>query len=483
MLIRYTLDKFKKDCVRFNAMRLHYYLPLLVLIACSSPEHNAGLDTSAIVVVGTDSNHPEVRSLIRSLVKQNEDSEAAELRGTLAMVYEANGYWNAAAITYQQAQRLNPADPRWIYHSALLQAQQGYLKEALNEMHRVDGLTDDLVAVHFWLGQWYLELGKLNEARAEFTAACAVIEILACQVGLVQIELRQNHPERAIDLLEAIEATEEHPQLKRLLAQAYLASGRENDANRLRKLTPEATALWWPDPWVEEKSKYARGFGARLNVAEQLIARGHFAEATLVLEELTHQQPSHSGLHYQLGLVYMMTDQQSRAVEAFSSAIDVNSDHYPSHIALAEIYRNVGALDQSIQHLKLAGEIHPKIALPWEQAAKTHLVKQDFLAAGEAIKRAIENDSKDPEIYYFNGLLASQSDLWEVAISQFEHAVALDSTYTAAHVALARSYAELGRFDDASASLVHADRAGAQEAVLAELRIWLNSIKNSPSID
>ena len=83
---------------------------------------------------------------------------------------------------------------------------------------------------------------------------------------------------------------------------------------------------------------------------------------------------------YFKGLNFLISDQYDKAVEAFSEAVQANSDSLELHFALGSLFRRTGETDRAINlHVNLLDK--KELTVPQRNAVKAELA-QDYLKAG-----------------------------------------------------------------------------------------------------
>jgi lipopolysaccharide biosynthesis regulator YciM len=83
---------------------------------------------------------------------------------------------------------------------------------------------------------------------------------------------------------------------------------------------------------------------------------------------------------YFKGLNFLITNQQDKAIEAFTEAVQANTDSLELHFALGSLFRNRGEVDRAIHlHLHL---LEKKQLEPQQKLAVTAELAQDYLKAG-----------------------------------------------------------------------------------------------------
>jgi lipopolysaccharide biosynthesis regulator YciM len=83
---------------------------------------------------------------------------------------------------------------------------------------------------------------------------------------------------------------------------------------------------------------------------------------------------------YFKGLNFLITDQHDKAIEAFTEAVQANTDSLELHFALGSLFRRRGEVDRAIHlHLNL---LEKKELEPQQKTAVTAELAQDYLKAG-----------------------------------------------------------------------------------------------------
>lgn len=83
---------------------------------------------------------------------------------------------------------------------------------------------------------------------------------------------------------------------------------------------------------------------------------------------------------YFKGLNFLITNQQDKAIESFSEAVQANAESFELHFALGSLYRRRGEVDRAIHlHVDL---LKNKELAPQQKLAVTAELAQDYLKAG-----------------------------------------------------------------------------------------------------
>ena len=96
------------------------------------------------------------------------DAKLSAAYGELGEIYHAYSLNAPARECYLNASRLAPKDFRWIYFLGKLDQLEGRVDDAIRRYRTVASLQPEFVAVLVNLGNIYLELDRLEEAKTQF---------------------------------------------------------------------------------------------------------------------------------------------------------------------------------------------------------------------------------------------------------------------------------------------------------------------------
>lgn len=451
-------------------------LLFMMLLGCNQP--NSTSDPKQLLNSLDLNDHAVERLLINLTARLDHDPDNGDAWGELAIAYEANGYPETSLSCYQEARIRNPSNPRWFYLPAVLLSQQGDLRSALELMIRAKELQRDYGPGYLWLGQWFLELNRLDEAAQAFQDAQELKVGLVAELGLAQVMLRQAQPQSALDLLDSIVQTYPHPQVHRLRSNALRDLNQPAEAARAARLATGNVKVWWSDPILDSRKRYTVGFNAKLSVVEDLVKQGRMSDALLIVDELHLTNPNDLALLYQSALVNFQLNDLESATRHLLRAIEIDESHYPSRLLLAEIYRSQLKLSASVEQLEHVISIHPSLSSPHERLAMIYIHQNNHEAALASIRRAIELDAKEKEVFYYAGVLEGTRGEWRNAIDYFEKAIRVEPEYAQAYVGLAQCYGELRELSSARKNLNQAHSLGLEEQEYQKIKTWLDEIES-----
>lgn len=429
------------------------------------------------VVAGLDA---EDRDLAAFLAELHESAtrlpESAALRGRLALAYDANGFADAAMVTYAQAAALDPDEFLWPYQLAFLHAESGEPERALDSLARA--LAIDASYRPAWLqrGAWLLDVNRHEDAEAAYRQLLLDARddetTVAATAGLARVLLRQERPKEAVTLLTPLIADSAHPYLRRLLGRAHRATGRPDLAGTVDATTDDATPLVWRDERRETKDEYIRGFHGLLSMAEALLKRGEAVTAASILERLREQRPADRTLLNNLSVAYRLTGREQLALAVLRDAVAAHPDYALLHFNIATLFDELGEAQEAIVYYDRALVLDPGLVEAYERKGLL-LVQdgryQDALATFEAMMPHGERASA----LYYKAMIEGAEGRWSTATATLRQLVTLEPTSTRGLVFLARSLAEAGRFDEARAALAEAEQLGTHPREVAAARARL----------
>jgi tetratricopeptide (TPR) repeat protein len=94
-----------------------------------------------------------------------------------------------------------------------------------------------------------------------------------------------------------------------------------------------------------------------------LIQRRHHAQAAIVLERASREEPGKGSILEPLGRAYHHSGQYELARETFEALLEVDPSAHWGHFALATTLRKLGRIPEARTHLRLAVALSPSSEL------------------------------------------------------------------------------------------------------------------------
>ena len=282
-----------------------------------------------------------------------------QTRGRLAMAYDVNGFSERAITVYRQAASLARGEFNWPYFQALLVARvnNDYVRalELLGDAIEID---DSYVPAWLSRGAWLRELDRMEEARTAYERATELGAGAPAAVGIAHLYLNDSEFEQAKNLLESLVETVPDPRIDALLARAYRALGRDEDARIASARGSLATsAMQWMDPKLSIQAEYIAGFSNRLLHAQNLIQVGRQNVALPVAEALFLERPEDIAVINTLVWANAALERFEEAKLILRDGLDLYPDEPRFHQLMANVYLQEGDQDNGRHHLERVTEL------------------------------------------------------------------------------------------------------------------------------
>ena len=344
----------------------------------------------------------QVRARYQSVQDARAGSAAgvAAAYGALGLVLMAAEYFDAAAVSYRQAEARAPGDPRWPYYLGHLHRMTEERGAAVAAFERALSLRPADVATLVWLGRARLDEGRPELAERQFRQAAAFDPgSAAALAGAGRAALARRNFLGAAEYLErALAAAPQASRLHYPLAMAYRALGevelaeahlaRRGDVEpplsdplmeELDALLPSAMKLEGQGiralrngMWSAAVDYFRRGLelepdnaSLRQRLATALAAGGDTRAAVEQLEETLRRTPDFPRAYFSLGAILALQGRRQEAVEHYQAALRLQPGYVEARMGLAEALRGAGRLAEALPHYLRVTEVDPAYVRSW----------------------------------------------------------------------------------------------------------------------
>ena len=306
-------------------------------------------------------------------------------------------------------------------------------------------LTDPAAQAGFksTLGEAYLGLGQVKEARAVFAAA------LAAKPGYPQArvgEARLMAIDR--DLAGAMKVTEEVlaqspalPEALSLKADLLLAENKPDDAVKVMGELVKA------QPY-NAQTRFALG--------SLLIGLKQYDQAAAEIESMKKAIPQDVRSRYLEALLAFRKGDAAKARDPIQQVLKVAPDHAPTLLLAGAIEYQLGAFGTAEEHLRKVLSRYPNSVYARNLLTATYLRTGQAGKAEETIEPALRVAPKDPAVLRLAGEVALANNRLADASKYYDQAVALDKDNAMARTRLAQVRLATGDTDRAFKDLEEA---------------------------
>ena len=321
----------------------------LVLVALLMPgTGTAQQNLLAVPQPRLDDLEPAVAEQIRDaqqrtagiVAKGGSSRELADAYGSLARVYHAYEFLDSAEPAYLNARRLASGNSEWPHLLGVLYQQTGRLEEAAEALSTARRLQPRDYAAAIALGDIYMSLNRLVDARDQFQSVIEVFPAVARR-GLGDVALRERKFAEAVEHYRAV--LDRVPQATAIhysLAMAYRGMGRMDEAREhLERRGPEGVHA--DDPLVTTVQSLVRGERAWVMQGRRAYDAGQFDAAVSAFTKALEAAPSSVVARVNLGSALVQLHRDAEAIPYFRDVLRLS----PEEPGVAEAL--IGALVRS----------------------------------------------------------------------------------------------------------------------------------------
>jgi cytochrome c-type biogenesis protein CcmH/NrfG len=305
--------------------------------------------------------------------------------GRYGQMLRAHDFGAEANRCFAEAERLDPAEPRWPYLRGLtlVLTEPGPGIDCLERSVRLCPAGPD--APRLRLAEVLLEQGRLDEAEPHLRRALEH-DPTSCRarLGLAQAAFAREAWRDGLKRLEGC-LQDEHCR-RRALTLSAEAWGRLNLAGPAARLLKQAAESPedrpWPDPFVEEVERLQVGRRLALVRADALARQGRGGEAVALLEATVRRHPDAAQAWLLLGQTLVRLKDPGRAEQALGQAVRVAPETVEAWFQLGVARFFLGKVRSAADAFRETIRLKPDHALAHFNLG--HCLKQEGDAAGAA---------------------------------------------------------------------------------------------------
>jgi protein O-GlcNAc transferase len=377
-----------------------------------------------------------------------------EANGTLGMILDAYEQYDAAAICYQRAQRLDSRSFRWLFYLGWVQAAQGRHDQAAMTLGNALRIQPGYVPAQLKLAESLFAIGRWDESRDIYQAVrTAHPESAEARYGLGRVSAMQGDMlAAATSYLEALELFPEYSAAHYALALVYRKLGDDARYQPHFRLYEQHKTSNPPldDPLRSAVARLNMGSVAHIRRGADLERAGRIAEAITEQQQALLVDPNSVQAHINLISLYGRLDQYEAAAEHYRAALALDRTQ-------ADLHYNYGMLLLK-QHKPGDAEMAFRAALdinPFYAEALTHLgslyEQQGRLDdAFQQFEQAVENRPNHRLAHFHMGRIRANQEKYGEAIQHFLKTLTPEDENTPRYLyALAATYARAGDIAEA----------------------------------
>lgn len=340
-------------------------------------------------------------------------------------------------------------DPAAQFNRAVQLQQQGKFAEAAEEYRAALKTKSDYLEAHANLGVVLARLGKYEEAVASYESALKLApKLMPILMNLGIAHYRAGQFAKAIEVFERfLNDKPDAVQARQLYGLSLSALGRDEEA--LRQLEPTLDVAS-PDPAV----LYSLGL-AYLRLGKSGL------RATL--ERLAAFPAGLPALHLLQGQAFLRDRDYDHALEELQAAAKLNADLPRLHFSLGLANFMLGKHKEAIAEFENETRRNPLDTPSLYYLAEAYEKDGNLIEARRWVEAALRLDSQLPEANGLLGKILFKQGQPAEAVKLLEFAAKKKSDDHELRYALARTYQQLGRKEDAAREFAEVQRLKAEQ--------------------
>jgi len=367
---------------------------------------------------------------------------------SLGVLLAINGETDRAITEYESALRSDPESPYLINELAALYMKKGKMNKAVELLERSVALDPDNIDSYILLGGLYGNLKRYDDAAQQYKRVIDIDpEKIEAYLFLGLIYRENTQYEKAIEILgDLLKRDPGNLMGNYHLARVYVAMNRYDEAETYLQKTLDIKPTFKPalielgmlyrfQNKDDKAMKVYRDFlqidtsggsDVRFELGNILLKLKEYTAAAEEFEKILELDNSLTDVHFSLGLAYFFSGEEyDKAIEEFLTVLESHPDNYRAVFFLAGAYEEKGQYEDAIQEL---GSIPERSDIYTAARIRMGFILKKDGYAGEAIellRKEVEKNGKDPEVYRFLAALYEEEDMIDDAEDILEKALIL----------------------------------------------------------
>ena len=373
----------------------------------------------------------------------------------LSRLYHANGYLDAASITYEALAELRPEAARWPHLHATIRAGYGQAAAAIALWQRTIELAPDYLPARLRYADLLL---KDNQTAAAETAYLAALEIDSnnpyALLGLARIDFEAENWNDARRRLEKVVGQTNYTLGYDLIVTLYERLGLDARAEAIRGQSRASGAYRDPeDPWLDEILPDSYDPFMLALEAGTKARRGNPVAAIQLLEQAIAVAPTDLSAHFQLANLHREQRNIDQARDYYRRCTQLDPEFADGWAQLSDLHAKTSNPSAAIRVLEAGLEACPDSPGLHLMKARRQRAVGEYGPALTSYRKSISLRPNEPDAYLELGIALIDFDRRELGISNIRAALETDPANPTALGILAFNAIELGNQTEANAML------------------------------
>ena len=369
------------------------------------------------------------------------------------MVYDANGFTEAAVLTYRQAGVLDDKDMRWPYLESLALSEQGRIQEAVNRMDTAIQLDSSYLPAYLAKGYWMIDLGEFQSACDTFERALQTLQsdshTVALQLGLAQCRFELGETEKAKRALDTLPSNGLPAYAEFVRDRVSRARDGATSVENTGIDVGDLGQISWRDPIAGAVVEYTRGLSNEALLAQKLIDGGRADDALHLVESLTERHPNVTFLIELHSAALIALDRRNEAINILRKGLARYPEAHLLHFNLGLLLETTRQIDAALDHYGQTIKYQDDFVPAYDAKAKLLITQDETALAREILESSLEHRKPDATTFYLLGVLFGGEGNWSRSATYLTKASELEPENVAVLSSLALTLSELGRVKDA----------------------------------